>query len=975
MSKTNNPNEPNPNGYHKPVFTPNIITSKLEGGLIELAAELAYNYFSNSFGDDYNMHTANCEQIFKNFEIGTISSKYFKGRFERGERVRNILVVGAGVSYDAYKAIPTGEDLVEEIKHDYEGHIKAKSFLKNKFEQQEEEIKDITGLPKLTFENYLYLLSKLFVTQTDLREKIKDMTGLRYAVSLFNEIVAHLLKHAFIDVVVNFNFEETLDQVIHEEIGSDNYHNIISDGNCVALEQILVDGRLKMPVYIKPHGTHSHKSTLRFTNRHYFDLPNDIKVMLQGLVRGTVGDKKKIERVNLIFVGFAVNSIEFNKIIDSELPEQSVIYHIDYKPFKTAAEFFEEKKFKTFLGKAKKHSRPIEKCYKPISTAGFNQNMVETGNSLTSPLGELFSVLWRIQNDFFKKAYKPRSIARHEITSYLFYLPEYGLQRTPLRNLKERIKERKFIQQYIENHPKYYRDRVLIELFLVLNRSNGILDVAEILKGRTGIYYNKYLAACKNGTPRAISGTHSIFELLDVFTKQPDRHSKMLLDTEEYHIGKNVFTLQSDFTSSLFEDRTLFESHVDNLTSKLISNSFIKIHVPEKCPLPLKTIPEMIQQFETNFKSMLMNWFDDTEVSVSMNEKLRFGRTITLFLRLFQHKHLSNFFKYNFLLNNGKEVFNGNNVPGDSVFQREKPIMLVELFRLLNKSYNNHYYIIDSKPSNPVHHLWESFSRRKAIHTNVGRSAEFNHLFLEKDWDILLTVTETGSLLDFLHYEKNTATKQFKADLQEKHFIIICSYETIRQLYPEAEKPEDVLQEHIKHIRTEFSDGEFFIDENKITVLALPFNQHNHHFSIFLESLAIKRSSINNIKYKSTIITNCDNLPGKQHAVDLQYIFNAIGSMYIYRNGFSNHIDPVYIGMEDQGATTDYIYRDQVKLIEMFITHMNRAFKFEYFHRIKDEKIWEKPPMVKVLQEEWEANKNSEIEKDRFLTNLHLNLK
>ncbi|MBK7939692.1 MAG: hypothetical protein IPJ82_22550 [Lewinellaceae bacterium] len=86
--------------------------------------------------------------------------------------------------------------------------------------------------PKFDFESYLLLMTKFFREQ-DVRKALQEMFNVRYAPCLFYEIAAHLFKHRFFDVIINFNFDELLDQSIREEMGVADY-KIISDGDCKA---------------------------------------------------------------------------------------------------------------------------------------------------------------------------------------------------------------------------------------------------------------------------------------------------------------------------------------------------------------------------------------------------------------------------------------------------------------------------------------------------------------------------------------------------------------------------------------------------------------------------------------------------------------------------------------------------------------------------------------------------------------------
>src|ERR1700722_10310981 len=102
-------------------FTKNI-NKKQQANILDLAMELAYNYYSNSFGDEFNLTVTRSREIFKGGNDDKII-KDFSARMERKERVRNVLIVGAGASHDSYKAFHTGFHLREEVKQLYEEKI------------------------------------------------------------------------------------------------------------------------------------------------------------------------------------------------------------------------------------------------------------------------------------------------------------------------------------------------------------------------------------------------------------------------------------------------------------------------------------------------------------------------------------------------------------------------------------------------------------------------------------------------------------------------------------------------------------------------------------------------------------------------------------------------------------------------------------------------------------------------------------
>ncbi len=76
---------------------------------------------------------------------------------------------------------------------------------------------------------------------------------------LVYELVAHLLKHGFIDHVITFNFDELLDAALTNELGSDAYLRIFSGFECVSIRD------QHKPTLIKIHGTVSSPESMRFT--------------------------------------------------------------------------------------------------------------------------------------------------------------------------------------------------------------------------------------------------------------------------------------------------------------------------------------------------------------------------------------------------------------------------------------------------------------------------------------------------------------------------------------------------------------------------------------------------------------------------------------------------------------------------------------------------------------------------------------
>ncbi len=77
---------------------------------------------------------------------------------------------------------------------------------------------------------------------------------------LVYELMAHLVKHGFIDHVITFNFDELLDVALPNELGDGAFLRIFSGYECVS------DRDQEKPSLIKIHGTVSSPESMRFTD-------------------------------------------------------------------------------------------------------------------------------------------------------------------------------------------------------------------------------------------------------------------------------------------------------------------------------------------------------------------------------------------------------------------------------------------------------------------------------------------------------------------------------------------------------------------------------------------------------------------------------------------------------------------------------------------------------------------------------------
>lgn len=431
----------------------------------DIANVLALNYIRNSFnlGGEAGM----LDEIYKKYlNNGSRKlAKLYTNKKTSNDRV--VILVGSGASKDA--GIKTTLDTIKALKD----HMNiSDEFL----EYERQRLKDLFDVPDseidyMGFELELQALTKF--EPNKLEEKIKDIYKERHIPVFGYEILAHLLKHRYVDAIVNFNFDELLDQSIEDELMADDYFKIISDGDCpTELEEGKLKGRCSLPAYIKPHGTASHRSTLRFTKEAYFRLPDGIKKAIESFCN-TEG-----ANVHLIVIGFSMLGSDLHRII----LEQGIkggeehklnIYYINWEkvlqegndPVKRG----QYNKFSRFFG----GSISVEK-YGNIIDQRKEASVTEEPRLLDEVLGDIWNLVY---TEKFKNSFKPRTIGRHYIVSQL---------------LKRELLDEGHNKNYL-SELEYFHDRVYLELLLSIARSKGIISIDNL--GLAKKYYDLYTKA------------------------------------------------------------------------------------------------------------------------------------------------------------------------------------------------------------------------------------------------------------------------------------------------------------------------------------------------------------------------------------------------------------------------------------------------------------------------------------------------
>ena len=339
--------------------------------------------------------------------------------FDRRER-RVIVIVGAGASHSA--GLPLGKEALE--------NLKAMTTIPSPaLEAELERLTQTYNLDRGAFETNLRALSASAFDAQKLRDNLQQMYNRRFMPVLGYEILAHMMKHRFLDAIINFNFDELLDQSIGDELDQEEYHNILSDGDCPD-DSELQGTSLEIPFYIKPHGTASHKSTLRFTREDYYGLPLDIQRIMKHLLTD--------RPVVLLVVGFGMQSLELNRILD-DVKSGSMIFHIN-------------------------RENPSENKL----SSNFEENNLLDVNKFDGVSGVL-KTLWKIVLSSFLKPYEPRDITRHILVAQTF---------------SSKISE--------SNVEKYLKGRTVVELCLTVAKCKGLINMSLLASDRSGKYFDQY---------------------------------------------------------------------------------------------------------------------------------------------------------------------------------------------------------------------------------------------------------------------------------------------------------------------------------------------------------------------------------------------------------------------------------------------------------------------------------------------------
>lgn len=355
-----------------------------------------------------------CEQILTPPDVSDVAFR------------RCIAVTGAGASIEA--GLPLANATIDRITRKLRG--KNPPVPQKIFDTELERLERAYRLKRDQLETVLLALTRTRVGEEWARAEICDEYKSDPQPVLGYEILAHMLKHRFLDSIINFNFDELLDRSVRDELDDDEYSDVLSDGDCPHSE--LSGKAIRRPIYIKPHGTVSHPATLRFTRSDYYRLPSPIFNLMRRLL---------IDRpVDLLVIGFKMQSFEFRLILN-DLKPGSRIYYMDIEqPEVDLPEHIE-------------------------------QHAIDLGNYSNSA-SEGMRALWTTIASIFHEQYKPRNIDRHESLWSLF---RHDMPKPQHCGTAD-----------------YLLDRVIIELIMEIARGRGTVTMNSLTKSRCGSYFDEY---------------------------------------------------------------------------------------------------------------------------------------------------------------------------------------------------------------------------------------------------------------------------------------------------------------------------------------------------------------------------------------------------------------------------------------------------------------------------------------------------
>lgn len=424
-------------------------------------------------------------------------------------KFRCIAVVGAGASAPV---LSRGNDLAS-------GLIEKFNIGQALVDAEKERLARITAVDPTEFEAQLSAIGQTLGNSRRVRAAISDLYRVRHPSVLAYEMLAHLLKHRFLDAIISMNFDELLDQSLDDELGVDEYTRIVSDRDCVNINSD-VSSPDYIPLYIKLHGTASEPESLRFTRESYYDSPVQVGTEAARLFQ--------VPECVVINIGFGMASFDLHRLL--AIPDRLWLYNLSHDPLTRKArkaikrerrahgrveltKFVEspenedkrerdrlrrkrEKELQKMPGQKpstpRQEAEPedIERDRPPCDpTAGASDEMMNT-------------LLDLLESDHTLGARSSSPIEFHSVTRHRVVAGLLGPNSRPGRRLIElprNVNDRRMSLDPLARAARpravkagYLLRRTILELALAMARGRGLVSIATLAIDRCGLYYDAY---------------------------------------------------------------------------------------------------------------------------------------------------------------------------------------------------------------------------------------------------------------------------------------------------------------------------------------------------------------------------------------------------------------------------------------------------------------------------------------------------
>lgn len=433
-------------------------------------------------------------------------------------RFRCIAVVGAGASAPV---LARGDDLAS-------GLIRQFNIEQAAVEAEYERLERITAVDPTEFEAQLSAIGQTLGNSRRVQAAISDLYRVRHPTILGYELLAHLLKHRFVDAIISMNFDELLDQSLDDELGVGEYERIVSDRDCVNV-QSSVSAPDYVPLYIKLHGTASEPESLRFTRESYYDSPVQVGTEAARLFQ--------VPECIVLNLGFGMTSFDLHRLL--AIPDTLRLYNLSHDPLNPKARkalqrerkrhnrdkpIFIESPENEEKRKTHKVERSREGVGQPTSLRK-DERSDASDRAMDSLLTQLNDRVDRLSSSG-SFAVALRSVERHRAVvgllgpaskpgKRLIDLPRSSNPRYSLDPLIRAARPQAVTAGYLLR-------RTVLELALAMARGRGLVSVASLAVDRCGHYYDAY-RRCAGPDPKSwedlytLAGFEQNQEVPDVF--------------------------------------------------------------------------------------------------------------------------------------------------------------------------------------------------------------------------------------------------------------------------------------------------------------------------------------------------------------------------------------------------------------------------------------------------------------------------